>query len=65
MLCYWSWEQIPDTSSLVTTNVLNIKIVEVENNIPDHAKHITTLEFNNLTGENVVARLKQADLIMN
>ena len=27
-----------------------MKIVEAENNIPDHAKHITTLEFNNLTG---------------
>ena len=49
----------------MTTNVLNIKIVEVENNIPDHAEYITTLEFNNLTGENVAARLKQADLIMN
>ena len=42
-----------------------MKIVEAENNIPDHAKHITTLEFNNLTGENVATRLKEANLIIN
>ena len=41
--------KIPDTSSLVTTNVLNTNISEVENKIRDHAKYITTTEqFNKL-----------------
>ena len=31
--------KMPDTSSLVTTTVLNRKISEVENIIPDHAKY--------------------------
>ena len=39
---YWNWEQKLDTSSLVTTTVLNTKISEVENKIPDHAECITT-----------------------
>ena len=46
-----------NTSSLVTTTVLNIKISEVENKIPDHAKYITVPEFNKLTAENYTARL--------
>ena len=37
--------------------VLNTKIAEVENKIPDHAKYITTREFNKLTAENFAARL--------
>ena len=36
--------KIPDTSSLVTMNVLNTNISAVENKIPDHAKYITTQE---------------------
>ena len=55
--------KIPDTSSLVTTTVLNTKISEVENKIPDYAKYITTQEFNKFTAENVAARLKQANLV--
>ena len=47
----------------MTTTVLNTKISEVENKIPDNSKHITTQEFNKLTAENLEARLKQADLV--
>ena len=53
----------PDTSGLVTTTVLNTKISEVENKIPNHDKYITTPEFNNLTPENFTAKLKQANLV--
>ena len=35
----------PNTSNLVTTNVLNTKS-EFENKIPDNSKYITTQEFN-------------------
>ena len=31
--------------------------------IPDHAKYITTPEFNKLTAENFTARLKQVNLV--
>ena len=55
--------KIPDTSSLVTTTVLNTKISEVENKILSHDKYITTPEFNKLTAENFAARLKQANLL--
>ena len=48
---------------LVTTTVLNTKISEVENKIPSHDKYITTPEFNKLTAENFMARIKQADLV--
>lgn len=37
---------------------LNIKISEVANKIPDHAKFITTPEFNELTAKKFAARLK-------
>ena len=47
----------------MTTIVLNIKVIEVENKIPDHVKYITTQEFNNLSAENLVARLTQANLV--
>ena len=47
----------------MTTTVLNKKISEVENKIPDHAKYITTQEFNKLTAECFEARLKQANLV--
>ena len=43
----------------------NTKISEIVNKITtdyDHDKYITTQEFNNLTSENVTAKLKQADL---
>ena len=35
----------------MATIVLNTKITEVENKIPNHDKHITTPEFNKLTTE--------------
>ena len=47
----------------MTTTVLNTKINEFENKIPDHAKFITTQEFKKLTTENFAARLKQANLV--
>ena len=47
----------------MTTTVLNTKINEVENKIPNHDKYITTPEFSNLTAENFTAKLKQANLV--
>ena len=35
-------KKFPDTSGLVTTTVLNTKISQVENKIPDNSKYITT-----------------------
>ena len=46
---------------VVTKAVLNTKISQVENKIPDHAKDITIQEFNKLTTKNFAARLKQAN----
>ena len=48
-------KNIPDPSGLVTTTVLNTKISEVENKIPNHDKYITTQEFNKLTAESFAA----------
>ena len=56
-------KKIPGTSGLVTTTVLNTKISEVENEIPDHGKYITTQEFNKLTAENFAGILTQANLV--
>ena len=47
----------------MTNNVLNTKISEVENIIPDNFKYITTKEFNKLTAENFAARITQEDLV--
>ena len=47
----------------MTTTVLNSKIREFENEIPDNPKYITTQEFYKLKAENVAARLKQTDLV--
>ena len=47
----------------MTTNVLNTKINEVENKIPNHDKYITTPEFNKLAAESFAARLKQVYLV--
>ena len=49
----------------MTTIILNTKISEVENKIPDNSKYITTQAFNKLTAENLGARLQQADLVNN
>ena len=42
----------------------NTEISEVQSKInnPDHAKFITTQEFNNLTADNFTARSKKSDL---
>ena len=47
----------------MTTTFLNTKINEVEIEIPDNSKYITTQEFNNLAAEYFVAGLKQATLM--
>ena len=47
----------------MTTNVLNTKINEVENKIPNHDKYIAIPKFNKLTVESFAARLKQANLV--
>ena len=47
----------------MTATVPNTKISEVGNKIIDHAKYITSLEFNRVTVENATARLKQANLV--
>ena len=47
----------------MTTTVLNTKISEVENKIPNHDKCITTPEFNKLIAECFAARLKEANLM--
>ena len=47
----------------MTTAVLNTKISEVENKILDHAKYITTPEFNKLAAENCTAKLMEPDLV--
>ena len=39
----------------MTNTVLNTKISEVENKIPDNFKYITTQEFKKLTAENFAA----------
>ena len=52
-----------DTTGLVTRTVLNTKISEVENKIPDNSKYVTTDDFNKLTTEDFAARLKQADSV--
>ena len=52
-----------DTTGLVTRTVLNTKISEVENKIPDNSKYVTTDDFNKLTAEDFAARLKQADSV--
>ena len=41
---------------------MNTKIIEVDNKIPNHDKHVTTPEFIKLTAENFTARVKQANL---
>ena len=47
----------------MSTTVLNTKISEVKNEIPDNSKYITTQECNKLTAETFEARLKQANLM--
>ena len=49
----------------MTATVLNTKIGEVENKIPDHAKYITTFESNKFAGSVFDTKLKQANLATN
>ena len=49
--------KISDTSSLVTTTVLNTETSDVKN------KYITNQELNKLTTEHFTARLNQANLV--
>ena len=58
--------KISNVSNLVKKTDYNKKITEIENKIAtdhDHDKCITTQEFNKLTSENFIARLKQAKVI--
>ena len=55
--------KILDTSSLVTATVLSTNIGDVEKTIPDLAKYISPYEFNKLTAEDFVIRLKRANLM--
>ena len=57
-------KKIQNTSNLLTTTVLNAKISEVENKIPDNSKYISNQKFNKLTAEHFAARLKQDDLVI-
>ena len=50
--------KIPNITNLATTTTL----AAVENKISDHSKYINIPEFNKLTTENVIARLKQGNL---
>ena len=49
----------------MTTTAPDTKVGEVENEIPDHAKYITTPEFNKFAGAIIDRRLKQANFITN
>ena len=44
-------KKIPDISGLVTTTVLNTKLIQVENKIPDASKLVITSVLNRKTGE--------------
>ena len=43
--------------------VLNTKTSEVQNEVSNDSKYVTTRKFNTLTAKNFAARLKQADLV--
>ena len=47
----------------MTTTVLNTKISEAENKIPNHDKYITTPKFSKLTAAYFSTRLKKATLV--
>ena len=57
-------KKAPGPNGLVTATVLNTKIKEVENKIPNHDKYITTPRFNKLTAESFTVKLKQANLVI-
>ena len=47
----------------MSITVLNTKISEVKNKISHNSKYFSTQEFNKLTAENFLGRLKQTDLV--
>ena len=47
----------------MTVTILNTKVSEVENKIPNHNKYIATPEFKKLMAENFTKRLKQVNLV--
>ena len=47
----------------MTTTVHSTKISEVKNKIPDHARYITTSEFDKLTTEKFTTRLQPGNLV--
>ena len=57
--------KMPNVSKVFRKTDYNTKINEIENKVDtdhDHGKHITAQEFNELTSENVTAKLKQVSL---
>ena len=46
--------------NLFIAKIAALKTIEIK--IPDQSKYITTPEFNELTAENLTARVKQANL---
>ena len=48
----------------MNTTVLNTKINEVQNKNSDHAKYISTQEFNKLAAKNFAARLNLDNLVI-
>ena len=50
---------------LATITVLSTKIGEVENKVPDHAKYITTHEFNEFEGSILDPKLEKTNLETN
>ena len=47
----------------MTTTVLNTKIDEVENKIPNDSKYVTIHKFNKFIGKTFDTKLKQAKLV--
>ena len=47
----------------MAATVFDTKISEDENKIPDHARYITTPEFNKLAAETFAARITEANLL--
>ena len=58
-------KKIPDVSSLVTNIILNTKIGEVVNEIPNYDKYIATSEFNKFAGTVFGSKLMQANWATN
>ena len=56
---------VPNVSDLVTTNAPDTEVGEVENKVPDHAKYITTREFNKFAGTKIDKRPEQINFVTN